>query len=102
MQFALMGAEQLLRAGDIPEGTTRYLAGTLGIRQVGYRDMITVRAPDLTEAEFFKLSSDGRTAVYEILRTAFDQAGTPMRLTVTVLPADRNRFIINIGNVPLP
>ena len=27
----------------------------------------------------------------------FDQTGVPMRLTVTVYPADRNQFIVNCG-----
>jgi GntR family transcriptional regulator len=102
MELALRGAERLMHARDIVEGTTRYLARTLGIRQVGYCDMITVRRPDMAEAEFFKLPLDGRVAVYEIFRTAFDQNGAPMRLTVTVLPTDQNRFIINIGSVPMP
>lgn len=38
--------------------------------------------------------------VFEIFRTAFDQAGTPVRVTVTVFPADRNQFLINAGEVP--
>jgi GntR family transcriptional regulator len=67
---------------------------------VGYRDWITVRAPNAVEAEFFKVPTDGRIAMYEILRTAFDGNGNPIRLTVTVLPADRNEFIVNVGDVP--
>ena len=34
--------------------------------------------------------------------TAFDRNGTPMRLTVTVFPTDRNEFIVNVGDVPDP
>ena len=78
----------------------KYLADNLHIRQVGYRDWITVRAPNPTEADFFKLPLDGRTPVYEIFRTAFDGNGQPMRLTVTVYPADRNQFINDFGRVP--
>jgi GntR family transcriptional regulator len=102
MEFSRRGAERLMRFGDIAEGTTRYLARTLGLRQVGYCDMITVRRPEMAEAQFFMLPPDGQVAVYEIFRTAFDQNGAPMRLTVTVLPTDRNQFIINIGSVPMP
>jgi GntR family transcriptional regulator len=69
---------------------------------VGYRDWITVRTPNATEADFFNLPLDGRVAMYEIFRTAFDQTSTPMRLTVTVFPADRNQFIVNVGEVPTP
>jgi GntR family transcriptional regulator len=57
-----------------------------------------VRTPNAVEAEFFNLPQDGRVGVYEISRTAFDQAGNPLRLTVTVLPTDRNQFIIRTGD----
>ena len=101
-EFADRGAERLRSARNIDEGTVQYLLDTLHIRQVGYRDWITVRAPNATEADFFKLSQDGRVPVYEIFRTAFDGNGQPMRLTVTVFPADRNQFIVNDGDVPPP
>jgi GntR family transcriptional regulator len=100
MEFADRGAELLRRARDIPEGTVEYLANTLHIRQVGYSDRITVRAPNPTEADFFKLPSDGRVPMYEITRTAYDGNGQPMRVTLTVYPADRNQFIVNVGEVP--
>jgi GntR family transcriptional regulator len=38
--------------------------------------------------------------VFEIYRVAFDQNGGRFRLTITVYPADRNRFVINVGKVP--
>ena len=100
MEFADRGADKLRSARDISEGTVKYLADRLGIRQSGYRDWITVRAPNPTEADFFRISADGRIQVYEIFRTAFDEEGRPIRLTITVYPADRNQFIINVGNVP--
>ena len=40
--------------------------------------------------------------MYEMFRTAFDGTGRPMRLTVTVVRADRNQFIIDVGTVPPP
>ena len=58
--------------------------------------------PDAAEAEFFKLPQDGRVAMYEIFRRAFDQTGTPMRVTVIVFPTDRNQLIVEIGDVPEP
>jgi GntR family transcriptional regulator len=100
MDFADRGAERLRSARNIEEGTVRYLADSLHIRQVGYRDWVTVRAPSAAEADFFRLSPDGRVPVYEIFRTAFDGNGVPMRLTITVYPADRNQFIIDVGDVP--
>jgi GntR family transcriptional regulator len=101
MEFADRGAERLRRAEYIEEGTATYLAATLRIRQVAYRDLITVRAPNSAEADFFKLPSDGRIPMYEIFRTAFDGNGQPVRLTITVCPADRNQFMVEIGDGPI-
>jgi GntR family transcriptional regulator len=100
MGFVLKGADRLLLADDIATGAVKYLGETLGLRQASYRDWIKVRTPDGTEAQFFSLPQDGRVAVFEIFRTAFDQTGAPLRLTVTVFPTDRNQFIINVGDVP--
>jgi GntR family transcriptional regulator len=100
MELAERGAARLMRPANIEEGTVQYLAETLNIRQVGYRDWITVRAPNPTEADFFKLAADGRVSMYEIFRTAFDEDGQPIRLTVTAYPADRNQFILEVGKVP--
>jgi GntR family transcriptional regulator len=98
--FALLaaGASRLLIAEDIAEGTVKYLADTLHLKQVGYRDWVTARGPDNTEQAFFGLAHDA--AVFEVFRTAFDQNQTPMRLTVTVYPVDRNQLVFNFGDVP--
>jgi GntR family transcriptional regulator len=100
MGLALEGAGDLLMARNIEQGAVQYLADTLGLRQKGYRDWVTVRAPDDTEARFFDLPADGRVAVYEVFRTAFDPTGAPMRVTITVFPTDRNQFIFENGAVP--
>jgi GntR family transcriptional regulator len=100
MELALKGAGDLLIASNIEQGAVQYLADTLGLRQVAYRDWVTVRAPDNTEASFFDLPADGRVAVYEVFRTAFEQTGAPIRVTVTVFPTDRNQFIFENGPVP--
>jgi GntR family transcriptional regulator len=100
MDFVTKGATQLLMAENIEQGAVRYLADTIGIRQVGYRDWITARVPDVNEQSFFGLAHDA--TVFEVFRTGFDQTGTPLRVTVTVWPADRNQFIVNVGDVPNP
>jgi GntR family transcriptional regulator len=46
------------------------------------------------------LLPDGRVGVFEVFMTAYDQTGTPVRLTVTVYPTDRNQFTVNVGEVP--
>jgi GntR family transcriptional regulator len=101
MSLVEKGALRLLQATDITEGTVAYLRNELGIRQTGYRDVITVRAPNETETTFFKLPDDGRVGVFEILRVAFDEQRAPFRLTVSVYPTDRNQFAVNIGDVPV-
>jgi GntR family transcriptional regulator len=100
VDFITRGATRLISAEDIVEGTVHYIAKVLDVRQVGYRDWITARSPDPNEQEFFGLAHDA--AVFELFRTAFDQTGTPLRVTVTVFPADRNQFIVNVGDVPDP
>ncbi len=102
VEFADRGAELLRSARNIKDGTVQYLADVLHLHQVGYRDWIIVRAPNPIEAEFFKLPPDGRVVVYEIFRTAFDGNLQSIRLTVTVYPADRNQFVVNVGQVPDP
>jgi len=100
MDFVFKGATKLIEAQDIRAGAVRYLADTLQLRQVGYRDHILVRAPDATETSFFGLPADGRVGVFEISRTAYEENGWPMRLTVSVFPTDRNQFVVNVGELP--
>jgi GntR family transcriptional regulator len=100
MRFVPQGAVRLLQATNIDEGTVEYLRESLGINQAGYRDRIIVRAPDKTETAFFALPEDGRVSVIETRRTAYDENGTPNRLTVSVYPADRNQFALDVGKVP--
>jgi len=94
------GATRLLLAQSVDEGTVKYLEATAGLQQTGYRDWITARNPDDNEQAFFMIRHD--TTVFEIFRTGFDQHGVPMRVTVTVFPADRNQFIVNVGTLPDP
>jgi GntR family transcriptional regulator len=100
MSLVAKGATRLLEAPNIDTGTMAYLKETLGIDQAGWRDTITVRMPDEGETRFFKLPDDGRISVIETRRTAFDKRGTPVRVTVSVYPADRNQFAANFGDVP--
>jgi len=100
MNLVERGAVGLIQASDLEEGTVEYLRQTLGISQVGYRDTVTVRPPDNAEADFFRLPDDGRVAVIETRRTGFGADGAPFRVTVSVYPADRNTFAVNVGVVP--
>lgn len=57
----------------------KYLVKKLEIRQSGYQDWITVRAPSLTRPGFFTILAGGRSPAY---------------------PADHRQFILNVGNAP--
>jgi GntR family transcriptional regulator len=92
-------APRLTNTGDFDEGVVAYLA-ELGIEQDGYQDAIGWRAPDETETAYFDLPADGHIQVVEVRRLAFDQNKNRVRLTITVYRADRNQFVINVGNVP--
>jgi GntR family transcriptional regulator len=100
MSLVEQGATKLLLPTDMPEGALGYLARECGITQVGYRDTISVRPPEENEAWFFRLPADGRISVFEIHRLGFDKKGGRLRLTITVYPADRNRFRVEVGKVP--
>jgi len=100
MRLVEGGATRLILPTDIEEGAVAYLAEACDLQQVGSRDTISVRPPEPDEAWFFRLPADGRISVFEIHRVGFDRAGQRMRLTVTVYPADRNRFRVEQGEVP--
>jgi GntR family transcriptional regulator len=101
MDLVEKGAIRIIQAEHINEGAVRYIEEATGIKQAGWRDRFTVRAPDTHETGFFGLSPDGRVAVFEIFRTGYDEPGKPLRLTVTIYPTDRNQFTQNVGKVPL-
>ena len=99
MDFIIKGANDLLMAKDIEGGAVKYLADEIGVKQTGYRDWITGRLATEDEQIFFKISHNA--AVFVASRVAYDQNNTPMRLTVTIFPVDRNQLIVNVGpNVP--
>ena len=100
MRFVEQGATKLLMAEDMAGGMVKYLEEKLGIKQVGWRDTITARTPTGNERTFFSLSDKMQVAIFEFRRTSFDASGTPIRHTVTVYPADRNRFEMEAGAVP--
>jgi GntR family transcriptional regulator len=100
MQFVIDGAVELLQATDIEMGGTAYVEQKLGIRQVGYRDRLTVRPPNPGEVAFFKVPDDGSVLMVVVHRTAYAEGGQPIRFTASVYPADRNHFVIDFGEVP--
>jgi len=98
MKWVEQGATRLIEPRDIPEGAVPHIAKVLGLKQVGYRDLISARLPDDGERSLFNLAHS-RTVI-EIYRTSFAEDQTPMRVTVTIFPADRNQIVYDIGIVP--
>jgi GntR family transcriptional regulator len=94
------GADRLLIAENITDGIIKYVEEALGVKQVGLHDLITARVANGQETAFFDLPEDGQVAVFEVSRVGFDEHGQPLRLTVTVYPADRNYLAYDDGQVP--
>jgi GntR family transcriptional regulator len=93
-------APLLVTAGEIEEGAVAYVQNSLGVKQAGWRDVLQVRAANAGELEFFNLSSKTGGQVLQATRTAFDADGHPIRMTITVYAADRNRVAYEAGVVP--
>jgi GntR family transcriptional regulator len=100
MDLVHRGADRLLWTTNIEPGAVRYLSDELNLAEAGWRDQVIVRVPDGNEEAFFQLPDDGRVAIIEIRRTAYEKSGKPLRLTVTTCPADRNELLFTTGQVP--
>jgi GntR family transcriptional regulator len=99
MKWVEKGAVRLWRPHDIAEGTIEYLATSIGLKQVSYRDLISARLPTVTEQELFGLTHNH--TVIEVVRTSFTEDETPIRVTITVFPSDRNQIAYDMGPVPV-
>ncbi len=100
MDWVTQGASRLLIAENITDGIIGYVEDVLGVKQVGLHDLITARVANSHESAFFDLPEDGQVAVFEVSRVGFDENSNPLRLTVTVYPADRNYLAYDEGQVP--
>jgi GntR family transcriptional regulator len=96
----VLKAPLLVTAGEIEVGAVAYILESLGVKQAGWRDVLQVRAANAGEVEFFNLSSKTGAQVLQVTRTAFEANGGPIRLTITVYAADRNRVAYEAGLVP--
>jgi GntR family transcriptional regulator len=100
MQLVLQGATELIQARNLDGGAVPYIEETIGIKRAGRRDRYKVRAPDRTETGFFGLPDDGRIAVLELTQALYDESRRPFAVTITTYPADRNQFVMTLGNAP--
>ena len=79
--------------GGIPAEEPGHPAGGLPGHDHGPR-------PGHETRPFFSLPEDGRISVIEASPDRLRPDGTPVRLTVSVYPADRNQFSFVVGQVP--
>jgi GntR family transcriptional regulator len=88
------GAGGLLDPKDTPAG----IADAIGFKQVGYRDLVAARPANDREQELFGLTHNH--TVIEVHRTSFAEDGSPVLVTVSAFPSDRNQLVYEIGTVP--
>lgn len=99
MRFVTEGATDLLQVEDVSGGMRKYLEGALGVKEVGSHDTMKVRVPNAGEAEAFSIPDDGWISVFETRQIGVDASGTPVRVTISIYPADRNEFSMETGTL---
>ncbi|GHE28193.1 GntR family transcriptional regulator [Streptosporangium violaceochromogenes] len=85
--LALVAGSEIARPGDIMRGANRVLA-ELGHPQVRMVDDIWARMPNSSETQRLQLQSGTPVVVY--IRVGYDGSDTPVRVAVSVLPADKH------------
>lgn len=85
--LALVADSEITRPGDIVRGANRVLE-ELGHRQVRVVDDIWARMPNSAETERLQLQLGTPVVVY--VRVGYDEEDTPVRVAVSVLPADKH------------
>ncbi|MEZ0072373.1 GntR family transcriptional regulator [Planotetraspora sp. GP83] len=83
----LVGDSEIARPGDIKRGANRVLE-ELGHPQVRVIDDISARMP--TPDETLQLQLEPGTPVVVYVRVGYDRDDTPVRVAVSVLPADKH------------
>jgi GntR family transcriptional regulator len=99
MKLVHEGATRLLDVKDMPEGVRHYLESDRGIKEIGSRDTMKVRAPNAGEAARFRIPDDGWIAVFETRQVGVDASHRPIRVTISIYPADRNQFSMKTGEL---
>ena len=101
LELVNQGAFRLIETVNLTDGDLAYLREATGVIQKSYCDLIMARSANADEVSFFNLPGGySQLNVFEIKRTAYDDAGRPIRLAVTIYPVDRNKFIYQGGPRP--
>jgi GntR family transcriptional regulator len=87
--LTLVGDSEIARPSDITRGANRVLE-ELGHPQVRVVDDISARMPNSIEVERLQLGPG--TPVIEYIRVGYDPGDVPVRVAVSVLPADKHRI----------
>lgn len=85
--MSIVATSEIIQPQDIVRGANRVLA-EMGHDQVRYRDQITARMPTPYERDMLRIGAG--IPVHEHVRVGFDAEDVPVRVAVTVLPADRH------------
>ncbi|MQA83124.1 MAG: UTRA domain-containing protein [Streptosporangiales bacterium] len=92
--YALVENSRLLGAVDIPGDPDEVLA-ELGHKLKRYDDEVRARMPNPEEERALRVPPG--TPVTELARIGYDQADTPVRVHLAVLPGDRLRLVYEHG-----
>ncbi|MFI6325986.1 GntR family transcriptional regulator [Nonomuraea sp. NPDC050556] len=90
----LVGNSEIARPGDINRGANRVLE-ELGHAQVRVVDDIWARMPTQAEAERLQLELGTPVVVY--VRVGYDGGDTPVRVALSVFPADKHLIRYELG-----
>ncbi len=85
--YVLVAHSEIARPGDITRGANRVLE-ELGHPQIRVVDDISARMP--TPDEALRLQLEPGTPVVVYVRVGYDREDTPVRVAVSVLPADKH------------
>ncbi|GAA3035676.1 GntR family transcriptional regulator [Streptosporangium longisporum] len=85
--LTLVAGSEIARPGDIVRGANKVLE-ELGHRQVRVVDDIWARMPNSAETERLQLQLGTPVVVY--VRVGYDEEDTPVRVAMSVLPADKH------------
>lgn len=90
---SLVAGTLIEQPADIPEGVIAYMRRELGIEQVRYEDAIESRPADADEIEQLGVLPGWPVIVQTRVGYTVD---APVRVTVTVWPADRSRLVYGL------
>jgi GntR family transcriptional regulator len=93
--LSIVENSEIARPGDIMRGANSVLA-ELGHAQVRVVDDIWARMPNAVEAERLQLESGTPVVVY--VRVGYDERDAPVRVAVSVLPADKHLIRYELEN----